>query len=167
VSYPGLFSVPLLPLSTDSACFVLFAWVILRPWKQRQCVYQNECLGMHPCYTDRQHPPNKKFCEEIIAHFPWYDTGLHRKRRVQQLYFSCIFIAAVAFLPSRCLAAIGEWTYILKLMGGIYEVCRWNGLRCHDTHTEFHKGGSAIYKLIGVDTQTAWGSHEPILMFSE
>jgi hypothetical protein len=24
-------------------------------------------------------------------------------------------------------------------MGGIYEVCRSDGLRCHDIHTKFHK----------------------------
>jgi hypothetical protein len=26
-----------------------------------------------------------------------------------------------------------------RLMGGIYEVRRSDGLRCHDIHTEFHK----------------------------
>jgi hypothetical protein len=24
-------------------------------------------------------------------------------------------------------------------MGGIYEVCHWDGLSCHDMHTKFHK----------------------------
>jgi hypothetical protein len=26
-----------------------------------------------------------------------------------------------------------------RLMGRIYEARRWNGLRCHDIHTKFHK----------------------------
>jgi hypothetical protein len=31
-----------------------------------------------------------------------------------------IFVAAVKFLPSRCLATVGD-TYINRLIGGIYE----------------------------------------------
>jgi hypothetical protein len=33
-------------------------------------------------------------------------------------------------------------------MGGIYEVGRWDGLRCHDIHTNFHKNGSDVQKLM-------------------
>jgi hypothetical protein len=48
------------------------------------------------------------------------------------LLLSCVFVAAVTFLLSRCLAT---YTYIHRLMGGIYEVHRWDGLRCHDIYT--------------------------------
>jgi hypothetical protein len=30
-------------------------------------------------------------------------------------------------------------THTHRLMGGVYEMQRWDGLRCHDIHTEFHK----------------------------
>jgi hypothetical protein len=35
-----------------------------------------------------------------------------------------VFVAAVTFLPIRCLATIGGYTYRHRLMGGIYEVRR-------------------------------------------
>jgi hypothetical protein len=41
------------------------------------------------------------------------------------------------FLPSRYLAAIGEYMY--RHMGGIYEINRSNGFRCHDMYTKFSK----------------------------
>jgi hypothetical protein len=49
-----------------------------------------------------------------------------------------LFVAAVPFLQSRCLATVGD-TYIRRLMGGIYEVRRLNGLRCRDIYTKFHR----------------------------
>jgi hypothetical protein len=46
----------------------------------------------------------------------------------------CVFVAAVKFLPSFCLA-----TRMGHTRGGIYELLRWNGPRCHDIHTRRHK----------------------------
>jgi hypothetical protein len=49
------------------------------------------------------------------------------------------------------------------LMGRIYEVCRWDGLRSHDVHTTFHKHwfryskvdrGEYMYRDIQTHTQT-------------
>jgi hypothetical protein len=43
-------------------------------------------------------------------------------------------------LPSRCLATIrGVHIQTHRLMKGIYEVRRWDVLRCHDIYTKFHK----------------------------
>jgi hypothetical protein len=51
-----------------------------------------------------------------------------------------VFVAAVTFLPSRCLTTIGGvYIQTYRLMGGIYEIRRWDGLRCHDINTKFHK----------------------------
>jgi hypothetical protein len=47
-----------------------------------------------------------------------------------------LFVAAAASLPSRSLAT---YTYTHRLMGGIYEVRRWDGLSCYDTHTKFYE----------------------------
>jgi hypothetical protein len=51
-----------------------------------------------------------------------------------------VFIAAGTCFPSRCLATIvGIHMQTHTLMGDIYEIRRWDGLRCHDTHTKFHE----------------------------
>jgi hypothetical protein len=56
-----------------------------------------------------------------------------------------------------------------RLMGGIYEVRRWDWLRCHDmhkfrkdwlTHSKVDGGGGSV-------TQTAWWSHKPTFIFSK
>jgi hypothetical protein len=49
-------------------------------------------------------------------------------------------------------------------MGGIYEVCHWDGLRCHDIHTKFHKDWFRHSKF--TDTQAAWWSHKATFIFS-
>jgi hypothetical protein len=38
---------------------------------------------------------------------------------------------------------------LVLLMGGIYELRRWDGLRYHYIHTKFHKNWLAIQKLMG------------------
>jgi hypothetical protein len=50
----------------------------------------------------------KKFWEDLIAYFPWYDTD-RIENDVSNNYFivSCVFVSAVTFLRSRCLATIG------------------------------------------------------------
>jgi hypothetical protein len=39
-------------------------------------------------------------------------------------------------------------------MGGIYEVRHCDGLRCHNTHTKFYKGGFKYSNIVRGDTQT-------------
>jgi hypothetical protein len=43
---------------------------------------------------------------------------------------------------------------LVLLMQGIYEICSWNELRWHDTHTKFHENGSGIRKFLVGDTHT-------------
>jgi hypothetical protein len=51
---------------------------------------------------------NKKFWEELIAYFPWYDTGhIEIDESNNSPIVACIFVTAGTFLPSRCLATIG------------------------------------------------------------
>jgi hypothetical protein len=59
---------------------------------------------------------------------------------------SCEFVAAVTFLLSRCLRT---YTYRYRVMWGICEVRRWDGLRCHDirVHTKFHKDSFKAFKI--------------------
>jgi hypothetical protein len=48
---------------------------------------------------------NKKFCEELVAYFPWYDMDRTENDVPQQFFYCCV--SAVTFLPSRCLATMG------------------------------------------------------------
>jgi hypothetical protein len=45
---------------------------------------------------------NKKFWEELIAYFPWYDTG-HIENHASN---NSLLLRVYSFLPSRCLATI-------------------------------------------------------------
>jgi hypothetical protein len=59
-----------------------------------------------------QNTINKKFWETLIVRFPLIRHGPHRKRRVQEFFIvSCVFVAAVTFSPSRCLATNEGQTY--------------------------------------------------------
>jgi hypothetical protein len=45
--------------------------------------------------------------EELIAYFPWYDTGhIKNDGSNKSSIFACVFVTAVKFLPCRCLATI-------------------------------------------------------------
>jgi hypothetical protein len=57
-----------------------------------------------------------------------------------------------------------------RLMGGIYEIRRWDGLRCHDIYTKFHKDWLRPSKVdmggyMGI--QEAWWSLKPTFTFFE
>jgi hypothetical protein len=66
-----------------------------------------------------------------------------------------VFVAAGTCLSSHSLATIGGiHIQTHRLMGGIYEVRRWGGLRCHDIHTKFHTDWFQHSEVIRGDTQT-------------
>jgi hypothetical protein len=51
----------------------------------------------------------KKFWEELIAYFPWYDTRhIENDASNNSFVVACAFVTAVTFLRSRCLATIGR-----------------------------------------------------------
>jgi hypothetical protein len=54
------------------------------------------------------HKSYKKFWEELIPYFPWYDTG-HIKNDASNnsSIVACVFFTTVTFLPCRCLATTG------------------------------------------------------------
>jgi hypothetical protein len=54
----------------------------------------------------------KKFSEELIAYFAWYDTGRIENNAANNSYIvACACVATATFLQSRCLATIGGYTY--------------------------------------------------------
>jgi hypothetical protein len=65
---------------------------------------------------------NKKFWEELTAYFPWYDTGhIENDASNNSSIVPCVFVTAVTFLPSRCLATIG--IFIEPLLSKDLKVC--------------------------------------------
>jgi hypothetical protein len=50
---------------------------------------------------------NKKLWEELIACFPWYDTGHIENDASKSSIVACVFVNAETFVPSRCLPTIG------------------------------------------------------------
>jgi hypothetical protein len=141
---------------------------------------------------------DKQFCEEIITYFPVIKQGPHRKWRLQQFFVAagtalpssylatvgeytysqthssnisyvvaCILCRGNVFIEPLCSNDRRDaQTY--RLMGGIYELRRWDVLRCHKYIPSFINIDSVTQKLIvGVYTitQTPWWSHKPTFVF--
>jgi hypothetical protein len=108
----------------------------------------------------------------------------HRKWRIHQFFYCCVYslprkrvyliIAQQRkvgyILLSRCLATKrGIHIQRHRLMGGIYEIRRWNGIRSYDMHTKFHKDCIKHWKSDGgghPDTES-WWLYKPVLMSSK
>jgi hypothetical protein len=75
---------------------------------QVQCAHlSSECQGTQSHLTKRI---NEKFWEELISYFPWYDTGhIENDASNNCSIVAGVFVNAVTFLPSRCLAKIGRF----------------------------------------------------------
>jgi hypothetical protein len=89
------------------------------------------------------------------------------------LLLRVVFVAGTR-LPSRCLATIGRiHTKAHRLVGGIYEVRRSDGLKYHDINTMCHKdwlrhsevNGVGIYRH--TDKRRACRSHKLTFTFSK
>jgi hypothetical protein len=95
---------------------------------------------------------NKKFWEELTAYFPWYDTGhIENDASKYSCIVACVFVTAVTFQPSPCLATIVGFLSNLCL-ATIRELLP---NRCRTTI------GEGIHR----HTRTATWSHKPTLFF--
>jgi hypothetical protein len=66
----------------------------------------------HLCYRKL----NKKFCERLIVYFPSYGTDRTEDDVSSNSYIvTCVFVAMVTFLPSRCLEQMGEFYLAVAL----------------------------------------------------
>jgi hypothetical protein len=122
-----------------------FAWPVNFYRTTRRHITVNNSMYLY-CASRRdfQFPTSSTcLCTSKIAGFNW------RKR---------------TGLLSRCLATIGGMhIQTHRLTGGIYEVCLWDGLSCHDIDTKFHEDWFRHSNVIRGDTQTGWRTHKPIL----
>jgi hypothetical protein len=91
-----------------------------------------------------------------MAHVPLRRYGPHRKRRVQKFFYCCSYIRCRGnFFFTEALPNSDRGIHKThRLMGGIYEVRRWDAFRCHHIHSKFHKESFSHSKVDRVDTQT-------------
>jgi hypothetical protein len=64
---------------------------------------------------------NKKFWEELMTYVPWYNKSHTENDKYNNSFIvACVFVTAVTFLPSRCLATIGQFlpSRCLATIGG-------------------------------------------------
>jgi hypothetical protein len=60
--------------------------------------------------------------------------------------------------------SILETAVLLLLMGMIYEVCCWDGLRWHDAHMKFYEDGFCYSGNTEVITSTIWEATVLVLL---
>jgi hypothetical protein len=93
---------------------------------------------------------NKKFWEKLSPTSFWYIWAAQQMTRS-----TILLLLRVYSSPSRCLATIEEYTLGQRLMGWIYKIPRWDGLRGHEIRAKFNKdwfwhskfdGGYIIHK---------------------
>jgi hypothetical protein len=144
-------------------------------------------MTAYPAYSQLSSAPGGRLSrpepegKELIACFPWYDTG-HIENDASNNYsvIACVFLTAVTFLPSHCLATIGGSlpsrclatiggflpSRCLAAVGGFLPSCclaTIRGLlpsRCLATVGEIYRHTRAL-----THTQTATWYHEPTLFF--
>jgi hypothetical protein len=76
----------------------------------------------------------------------------------------CIYCSGKLFTEPLPNNYIVVHIQIRRLVGGIYEVRRWDGLRCHDMHTKFHKNCLRHSKVIAEVTQKQHWYHISLLL---
>jgi hypothetical protein len=73
-------------------------------WSIQSVIITLICLSIKQTYQYN----NKTFWKELIAYFAWYDTGhIEHDAFNNSSVVTYVFVTAVTFLPSRCLATIG------------------------------------------------------------
>jgi hypothetical protein len=112
-------------------------------------------LGGSQRQSEQDGKQNKKYWEELIAYFSCYYTAhVENDASDTSSIVVCVFVAMSIFLQSHCLATRGG-----------FSPSQWLGMRDLRNTLEmgsgamiymscFIKTGSAIQKLIGVDTKT-------------
>jgi hypothetical protein len=109
----------------------------------------------------------RSFVEELITCFPLIRHWPYgRKWPVRRYFYCCVCIRCSRIVFTKPLPNNGSGANIQKhrLMRRIYDVRRWDGLRCHNIHTKFNKDW---FRHLKVDrkgytgSQRAWWRHKP------
>jgi hypothetical protein len=95
----------------------------------------------------------EKFWKELVPYFPWYDTGhIGNDESNNYSIIACVFVTAVTFLLSRCLATIGEFlsSRCLATIGGFLPIrcLSMIGVIHRYTHTHTHTEQRDLISLL-------------------
>jgi hypothetical protein len=133
---------------------------------RKRCLHQFlVTAGM--CLQSRCLAPNIQTCQQSLL---LYDMDRKENEASTILLLLRVFVATRTFLPTRCLATIEAIYMHIDWLGGgeIFEVRRWDGLRCQDTvyvHTKFHKEWFRHSKVHKGHTQTQRQHGDRISLF--
>jgi hypothetical protein len=118
-------------------------------------------------------PPHHEF-EQPLCWYYWREVFV----RCTVENASCVMVFIISFmtigsaiqvilrlLPTT--TTIWETAVLILLMGGIYEISHWNGLRWHDIHTKFHNDQFRHSSDIKVITSTIWEDAVLVLLMWE
>jgi hypothetical protein len=142
-----------------------------------RCSIYSECRTDAIHYSDvgnRQHSGllvtlhNNKFWEELNHPLSLIQHGLHKKRSVQKFFYCYVFVAALTFLPDRCLATIRGYTK--DWWEGFIKYAFEMGSGAMIYVPSLTKTGSANQKMHGGGgghRHIAWWSHKHALIFSK
>jgi hypothetical protein len=142
------------PLRRKSLTLNLYSSGIIKPVDYK---ITNETFPYYSRWynlSPKSYKINKKFRKELIAYFPWYDTGhIENDASSNSSVVACVFVTAVTFLPGRCLATIGVFfTEPLPMNDkGIF--------------TEPLPSNDKGYQQTRTHTHTATWFHKPTLFF--
>jgi hypothetical protein len=102
---------------------------------------------------------NKKFWEELITYFLWYDVNrIQHDASNNSSIVECVLVAGVKFLPSRCLATLGRYTYRQTDERDLWSTpLIWAHVPWHIYQVSAFKNWQGGH----LDTQTAWRYHMP------
>jgi hypothetical protein len=121
--------------------------------------------------TTRRHIPEskylgKKFWEEQIAYFPWYDTDrIENDASNNDSIVACVFVATVKFLTEPLPSNEREYTYrYTDWWEGFMKYAVEMGWGAMTYIPSFIKIDSGIQKLIGGKSQREWWSINLLLI---
>jgi hypothetical protein len=94
-----------IPLEASMYVCIISVFVLFRHKRHEWRILHPRCPTK--CLQTRFRNLYKRFWEEIITYFPRYDTNrIENDPSNNSCIVSCVFVTAVTFLPSRCLAMI-------------------------------------------------------------
>jgi hypothetical protein len=103
-SHPSHACYTFIPSHEVRVCAILSSHIVYKDYCRLVCDAVSSGRSI-PTFWGSVLPPfsgqksNKKLCEELIAYFPWYDTGhIENDASNNSSIVACVFVTAVTFL---------------------------------------------------------------------
>jgi hypothetical protein len=92
------FGFPLMYRRHNNGCKSGITVLFARSWHPNETMvdFHEACFWKLAVIQAKYIIINKKFCEELIAYIPWYDTNRIEKRRAQKFFFCCMCVRCLS-----------------------------------------------------------------------